>query len=1202
MQPFDHLNTPLLGRNLIESSAGTGKTYAIASLYLRLLLERRLAVSQILVVTFTEAATADLKRRIRERLREAAMAFETGNALDDFLAALLKRIPAWSEARTRLEDALRMLDEAAIFTIHGFCQRVLQENAFESQSLFETEFITSHDSLVQGIVDDFWRQQFYPASALFIEYAWQKQFLPEPLCQFVRKGLATPFLTLIPQTRRPSPERLASAEAKLQETGVRLRSLWANSKDEVRCILLESEALKRSLYRRPALESALQEMERYLSSDGLLALPGHFEKFLPLNLANATKAQHCPPSHPFFEACESLQEAHSALTALFEEMLSALRLELVDYVRRQLRERKRQQNVRSFDDLLIDLYEALRGVAGRDLARALQHRYPAALIDEFQDTDPIQYAIFQTIYSDEQSSLFLIGDPKQAIYGFRGADVFAYLEAASGIGAQYTLDRNWRSQERLVQAVNSFFDGAANPFVIPEISFHPVRAARPEAAGEFLWNGNSDRAPFKVWFLSRGADVAKPMAKGFAEKLLAGAVASDVVRLLEAGGARKALVKNQPVSPADIAVLVRTNREARLVQEALRLVRVPCVLYSDASVFASREALEIERILRAISEPANEGRVRAALATDVFGVNGNELMRLVSDDAAWDERLKSFAEYRDLWASEGLMAMTAALMTRERVRVRLLRFPDGERRLTNLLHCFELLHQAALEDQLGIDGLLKYLAQARYDTNGIASEERQIRLETDERAVKVVTIHKSKGLEYPVVYCPFVWNAMSRKEDAPMFHDQGERTRVIQDIGSGKLTESQRRASLEALAENVRLLYVALTRARYRCTAAWGAIADAGSSAPAYLLHGAEAQGTGTVIENLRSYFESVDDAAIRSRLARLEHQSAGAIEVLEVPPFSSHVYVPPIGRTQPLVCRKLGRTIPQDWGVASFTSLVSGISRAAELPDRDALFSDSDPASMPGAAAGRVQAFRDFPRGTRAGTVLHEIFEQLDFSMQEPAEARKLVRDKLAEGGFDPVWQEPVLEMIRNVLATPLQEHYPALTLGSLSKQQRLHEMEFSFPLDPLTSRRLRAVFGVHRGPEVPEPFGERLEQLAFSPVRGVMKGFIDLIFEFEGRFYLLDWKSNYLGAEPEAYGQQALRAVMAREFYLLQYHLYTVALHRYLSFRLPGYRYQTDFGGVFYLFLRGIDPRYGAGFGVYYDRPSEALILDLSHCLHAT
>ena len=1206
MQPLDLVNVNLTGRKLVESSAGTGKTYAITSLYVRLLLERKLLVSQILVVTFTEAATEDLKRRIRTRIREAAGAFAAGEANDAFLASLLSKTADWTMAHRILSDALRTLDEAAIFTIHAFCQRVLQENAFESGSLFETDFITNQDALLREIVDDFWRAEFYPASPLFIRHVWQNSLTPESLLQFAKQGLAWPLLEVIPKTEKPDVNVQKALEQAVWSAYRSLEAAWESSKATVSDVLLNYQGLNRNIYRRQTVENDLRDMETYLASQNPLSVPDGFEKFCTSKLAKSLKGNYGPPEHSFFVLCEDFRSLCEELQTSFRQSVLALKRSLMDFVRSELRRRKQELHLRSFDDLLLDLHDVLAG-PGRDvLATALRQRYAAALIDEFQDTDPLQYAIFQRLFSVEptaggpigagETAVFLIGDPKQAIYSFRGADVFAYMQAAQEVEERLTLEKNWRSTALLVEAVNRLFQNSPDPFVFPEIEYHAVQAGRSDA-GKFAWDGEASSAPLKLWVMRR-TEPDKPIGKGRATEELPVAVASEIVRWLRAGAAGKAKVENEPLAPHHIAVLVRTNEEARHMQAALQNAGVPSVIHSDESVFQSREALELQRLLAGVAEPANEGKVRAALATELLGATGVELARLAQDETGWDGWLEAFALYRGLWLDEGFMTMVAALMTRQQVRSRLLSLPGGERRLTNVLHCCELLHQAALEGGLGVEELLKWLTEARQQTGIAKLEENQIRLETDEQAVKIVTVHKSKGLQYPIVFCPFGWNSGAGSKEV-IFHDTNQAGKLVMDIGSADREVHKRIAEREDLAENARLIYVALTRAEYRCVLVWGAFRDAGESALAYLLHPGRWKRDSPV-EDVKKHFGALSDDTILGDLQRLAEGGRTGIAVSAVPSPSSEIYLPPTGPTITLACRTLKREIPKGWGIASFSSLIAGKPRDAELLDRDSLWGRGDGEAEP-LLQPRVRSFLEFPRGRRAGTALHELFEAVDFSLQPVEPARQLVREKLSQFGFEASWHETVLQMLRDVLSVPLDPDKAEFSLSSLPQARRLHELEFSFPLNLLTSKRLRAAFAVQRSVEFPTGLPEALEQLDFVPVRGAMKGFIDLVFERDGRFYLADWKSNFLGPDLEAYGQAALRETMMKEMYVLQYHLYAVALDRYLAFRIPEYQYSTHFGGVYYLFLRGMRPEHGSEYGVFYDRPSEALVHELSHCLHA-
>ena len=424
--------------------------------------------------------------------------------------------------------------------------------------------------------------------------------------------------------------------------------------------------------------------------------------------------------------------------------------------------------------------------------------------------------------------------------------------------------------------------------------------------------------------------------KGKADDILPEAVACDIVSVLNAGQAGECRVDERPVSPEDIAILVRTNREARLIQDALNKKTVPCVLYSQESVFDSDEASEIERILSGIAEPGNPGKVKAALATNILGAKGADINRLNEDESQLENVLQRFEDYRELWQERGFMVMARRLLDREFVRRRLLEFPDGERRLTNVLHCLELLHAASLENNLGIDGILKWLKDRRLKEEEISPEEYQLRLETDERSVKVITIHRSKGLQFPIVYCPFSWNTASVAKEFVSFHDPDNPSRFIFDIDPEQSPAHQELARREVLAENTRLLYVALTRAKYRCTLVWGAFKDAGSSPLAYLLHAPELDLNQLPLATLQQKFEAMDDDQIEQELATLAQQSSNSIEVRGLPDFSNETYRPPVAVRENVGFREFAGAIRRDFGIASFTSLVSGNRRVAELPDHD--------------------------------------------------------------------------------------------------------------------------------------------------------------------------------------------------------------------------------------------------------------------------
>lgn len=1199
VERFNLLDSPLEGTNLIEASAGTGKTYTIAGLFLRLLLENRLSVNEILVVTFTEAATGELRDRIRSRLRQAGRAFAGEPTDDPFLSDLMKRHKSPERVLGYLKAALETFDQAAIFTIHGFCRRALHENAFESGGLFDTELVAEQESLKREIVDDFWRMHFCSASLLFVNYAISNQINPDNLFSFSGNGAGQPYLKIIPRVKPPDS---SAEEREFQEHFREIYRSWPSAGPEVEEILWEDEGLNRRKYAREKIPVWTQAMEDYLASgENNPVLFKGFEKFTAGEIAQSIRKGYAPPAHPFFELCQEHLEKQAALQRVFEARLLALKGELFDYLKDELAKRKTEKNIQSFDDLLFHMHGALEKKGSEGLIGALRTKYKAALIDEFQDTDPVQYGIFRSIFGGRDSILFFIGDPKQAIYGFRGADIFAYMEASRDVRFRFTLGENWRSEPDLVAATNAIFAGADRPFVYEQIPFQPATPATRRSP-EYLSMGKQSGPPLQLWFVDAGKFVesGKPMTRGQAYELIPGAVAAEISHLLSLGHTNRAVLGGGPLRETDIAVLVRTNAEAGMIQEALAALRIPSVLYGTGNLFDTHEALELERILAGIAEPNDERLLRAALSTDMMGFKGEDLARLLNDETGWEKWLVTFRDYHDLWNERGFLQMFRHVLQGEKVLTRLMVLPDGERRNTNLLHLSEVLHRTSVASKLNMAGLLKWLAEQR-EPGTPRLEEHQLRLESDENAVKIITIHKSKGLEHPVVFCPFTWGS-SRHRNAKnpfMFHDQEDHMRLTLDLGSERMDANRVLAEKERLAENLRLLYVALTRARNRCYLVWGRFNRAETSAPAYLFHSPGTLGEENPLNATEEKLKVMNDEDMRKELAAVLERADGTIELADMPTGAGDDYAPLSAEGRTLSCRPFSGHIERRWCVSSFSSLVSGRPHMADLADHDSI----SPTGVP-AETDLPESYIDeqpsgifaFPKGAKAGTLLHDIFENLDFTRKDPSPLEELVTDKLLEYGFEPAWQKILCDMIQKVLSAPLIPGHKDLTLSRIPSEDRLHELEFYFPLNSITSEEIGSLFKKYAGPDLPADIPESMGRLDFSPVKGFMKGFMDMIFRFRERFYLVDWKSNFLGNRVEDYGPEALASAMKKEFYFLQFHLYTVALDQYLRLRLPGYGYESHFGGVYYIFLRGVDPARGSDFGIYRHRPSAELINRLS------
>lgn len=1201
IKEFDLLNSPLEGTNLIEASAGTGKTYTIANLFLRLLVEKSLTIDQILVVTFTEAATGELKERIRTRIKQALETFSLGNSEDSFLNELVERQKSPALSLQVLREALRSFDQAAIFTIHGFCLRILQENAFESGSLFNTELITEQENIKKEIIEDFWRSHLYHASPLFVHYAINQKLSLKKLLALLGSRIDRPYHEIIPEAKIPES---SSLEKEYQACFEEARRTWNKARAEVENILRSHEGLKKDYAKN--ISAWIQNMDQFLSSGtNKLISSKAYNKFTSTELKRSVKKNYSLPEHPFFKLCDNLKEKQQELEKAFEQQVVGLKYKLFNYVKEELKRRKEARNVQSFDDLLVRLKQALSEEGGEELARAIRSKFKAALIDEFQDTDPIQYDIFKRVFSKGKSILFLIGDPKQAIYGFRGADVFTYLDAVSQVKNRYTLKENWRSEPDLITAINTIFGNKDYPFVHEEIKFHSARPAEKQEL-EVLRLDEIPKQPLQLWFLNadRLAERGKSITKSQAREVIFNVVAGEIAKLLNLSRKNKAFLGNRPLREGDIAVLVRKNVEARMMQKALSALDVHSVLYSTESLFETFEALEMERIIAAIVEPNNEVLIRVALSTEMIGVKGEELENLLMDDTSWDKWLIKFRDYHNLWNERGFIVMFRRLLAELAVLPRLMSLPGGERRTTNVLHLTEVLHKVSIDRKLAMTGLLNWLSEQR--ANDIErKEEYQLRLESDENAVNLVTIHKSKGLEYPVVFCPFTWEGSKLPETADLveFHSKENNWQLTLDLGSKEKGRHRILAEKERLAENLRLFYVALTRAKNRCYLVWGRFNEAETSAPAYLLYHLDSKDEENIIELMANKLKALGDEDFLSPLVELEKKSAGTLRVAEMPNKVDEKYLRVEVKKGDLSYRKFPGKVDHKWQVSSFSYLISGKSHLIEREDRDAMILPEidKQESFPEATAREEepQGIFSFPKGTKAGRLFHDIFEHLSFTQNNSSQIKSLVADKLKEYGFELTWVEIIYEMVQKILSTSLELEDKNLKLSCIRDEDRINELEFYFPLKLISREKLRTLFGQYAESLSHPEFPERIEGLDFSPTKGFMKGFIDMVFQYQGQFYLVDWKSNYLGNAVEDYGHEKLKEVMKNEFYVLQYHIYSVALHQYLKSRIPDYDYERHFGKVYYIFLRGVDPDWGPEYGIYRDRPSGELIEALCESL---
>ncbi len=1188
------------GVTLIEASAGTGKTFSITVFVVRLVLESATDLERILVVTFTNAATDELITRIRSALRTAERTFAgTIDRTNETEIWFRLRDGAQSDGLLeqgllRLRKALSELDRLAVFTIHGFCRRVLEESALETGTPFGAEFIEAADDLLETMAQDWWRRTFYAnprLAALAVCRCWQ----PTTFLDAFRASRRHPRTTI-----EPPALSIEAATAALDAAGSTVLAAW--DADRVGRVLDGVKWNRKSPFGsapRASITGAVAAFRRD-ELDAIELLGACAEGAIAEHINKRRKNALDPISQdPFFAACGQLAAPVVALE-------HALRCDFISEVGRTLEIEKRRRQALGFDDLLRRVHAAIEeeGPDGQ-LATAIRARYDAALIDEFQDTDPFQYPIFDTAFRGRP--LFLIGDPKQAIYSFRGADIFAYGAAARGADRRFSLPTNWRSTSVLVDGINALFGRAPRAFLRPadEIGFARMAAARNDPCPM-----SDTRAPLQWWFVP--SEDGQECNKGEARARLERRTALEIVALLEGcqvaekGGAR-------PVLPSDIAVLVRTHHEAAAVQRALQEARVPSVVASTGDILASAELRELERVLRALAMPRDGDAVRSALGTELWGWSAARIRSLseTHSESEWAALIERLLGERESWIRSGFMRTMQRWMNDEQVAERMLHRPDGQRRMTNLRHAMELLQAVSEEERLSPEGLLSWITRERA-TRVTDGDRRELRLETDAQAVQIVTIHKAKGLEYGIVFCNCLWNCREQSDDAVSVH---ENDGIVLDYGSAAMADRRRRAAAEESAEALRLAYVALTRAKWRCYVGWGVINSAAGSALSWLLRHDSTAADDATCEDLFELAREGMQGSMDRWLASLQEFAGQHPTLMECHVLSGleelRTWTSPgpefTGQPWPRTFRAHAQLVRL--ATASFSSLTRLHDPLAEERDiadpgaGEVGDTGEAPTAVPTAETAERDPIFAFAAGRRTGDIFHAIFEHVDFQATDSAETSTLIgevlaRDPLVFRGLDAgTAQQAVAAMVQRTVRAPLPG--VAFTLADVARECTLREWPFLLPLSRVTGQGLAAIFEMHGGDPAIRAYGRQLSRLSRHEVRGYLTGVVDIAFTHGSRWYVADWKSNHLGDSPASYDEGTILREMSANHYILQYHLYLLALHRYLAVRQPGYDYDSHIGGAWYAFVRGIDGSPGRGW--WHDRPPRALIEALDAALVA-
>lgn len=1155
---FNPVNTQLLtGINLIEASAGTGKTYTIAFLVLRFIVEQNLAIKNILVVTFTNAATEELKDRIRKCLVETRLRFKGNIKSSD--SANDANIRLWLDNLSlepdlilqRLNNALMDIDQAGIFTIHGFCQRILAEHALESGQLFDSELSGDISEIKQACADDFWRKNIYQRSA------WEAALL--------RAQYQTPDQLLASVDSIDSDLIVFPDYEDLELKLIKLRQLVNKKKQGLASSLqiikekLQEEKFKKSFTDDFSFHS--QALVDWLNEDS--TTNPDFSIFTEQGLTDALNGHKFKTSKANPESSADQKQAYISGLSIdiesFEQLNSAInkislffRRSLLQTLREDVDNKLQQLNILSFDHLISRLAEALKDKKGRVLCQEIRKRYQAALIDEFQDTDQNQWFIFSTLFNQSAHYLYLIGDPKQAIYKFRGADIYTYFAAQQHAHHHYTLGQNWRSHPQLVAGINTLFD-RKNAFFSNDLAFYPTNAALTSEQGVLI-KGEYELPPLVIWQLNKGE--VDYWSTGKASIEIKTAIVSEILQLLSADFFIKSKQK-KVLQAKDIAILVRNHSQAKEFQLALNETGITAVINSKESVFSSSEAADLYILLVAIAQPANYALLKQALSLTWFGLNGQQLFQTINDERVMDHWLSRFQDYQQLWQLKGLMAMLQNLLTTENVLSNLCKDNQAERSITNLKHCIELIQQAALDEHLGINKTLDCLHKniTGATSSLVSADEQQLRLESDEDAIKIITLHSSKGMEYPIVFCPYLWQRGDRLKKEKLIIKCHEKAKMIADLGSEQFEQHRQVALDEELAEQLRIFYVAVTRAKYRCYINWADVrtkANANESAMAYLL-GFSADNFSQQQKKLQTFSENQPSVFEYRLLQTGQETSITGTTQLSEQKFS-------------WFCNQRQRKLYSHWQMSSYTALSSlTVHDSPEIPD------DKAREALP--VKSLEQNTTELPRGAHTGNVIHDLLENIPFQTLSEENDISELRDRAClRYGLKTGSPEQIDLLLKNTVSTLFSSEGESFSLNQLNAQECLKEMPFYLTMKTINVSQINQLL---KDCPTYQPLSEKT-------MCGYLTGFIDLICQHQGKYYVMDYKSNRL----ESYQQEALVLAMREHNYGLQYWIYTLVLHLYLKKRIRDYSYEQHIGGVKYLFVRGMNKNQKNS-GVYQTRP---------------
>ena len=1132
MEELNIQDAELSGSKLIEASAGTGKTYSVALLVLRLILEREVPIDKMLMVTFTKAATAELELRIRKFVRLAYRYASAGHSCDREITDLVDKAGK-QISLSKLKPALQSLDNLSVMTIHSFCQKTIGEFTFETNQSFDFEIVTDDSLILKNATNQFVRETLN-----MLDYEQYKEITEDLKIEAMDKML------------RNHLQGMRFLDA---ENYVELADIEKNKNEKYEAL---KKAIEDNLDKIQASDIGPRTDLGKNRSTAELFLP----QFIKYCCVKKEKINHFefiyyPYGKEYAEACDNA---------------SLIYVDFFKKASEELERIKKSKGLISYDDQIKTIHAALRNDQFKTL---LKEKFDAIFIDEFQDTDKYQYEIFSEVFKGK--NLFYIGDPKQSIYGWRGADLDTYKVAKGQVGDNlHTLKTNYRSTPRLLKALESLMDFSgdsedSNMFLDKKIPFEPVQSGNKKL-GDIKVN-QKDVPPVTIWKFSPNDFEANY------EK-----VANEVLMLVSGDNT----INGEKICPKDIGILTRTNEEARSTKKALAKLGIPSVLRDDKRVMSSDEASLVRCLIMAALNP-QRGAIYRVINLPQFGytpcsVNpiieereektGIEATSTLTELLKLDEtiHIDFFLELRNILQKEGVYNMIARFLDIYGIRKRCQNDPEGQRLLTNINHIAEILHKLERKAKLTPDELIVWLQRTQDDSN----EEYQLRVESEDNAVQISTIFKAKGLQYNIVFAPFLCffprsyrngQVVSfKKQTLPNDGIEQDSKEYVFTLKYTGLKQTDKALKLEQdEQENRRLIYVALTRAVYKCyislipKLSYGKQVE--SSLSTILSH---FKGGSKLIEEIDVNLPETETRDEEEKIKKWNSLIQG-----DAPTFSP--------REPDAALAKDGIKVPLQ--VHSFSAL--NRSKHISVP-----FEKQDM----GEAYDQF-IFQELGRGANVGTALHSIFERLDFNKPDTWEKTLTESAKYYPNILKKEWMSHFKTLVEHTLKTNIAINGEAFRLSQVTLDKMLPELKFNFNIRE----------GVRKD-KIDKILGQEAELAGDATLQGMMTGFVDLLFEHNGRYYILDWKSNHLGNSTEKYSTECMQAAMKNSNYDLQYMIYTVASVRWLKSRIPNFSYEKHFGGVIYMFLRGV--REDGTTGIFTARPDKALIDSLDEALKSS